>query len=191
MSTPDATDVPQSAPDEGASEPRGWVPSYVLEGIPIVALAVVACLQLFAANTHSLVPWKGGGFGMFSTIDRSAVRVIRATARVAESPDWIPVHMHPSDPGIGPRVDLGNWERATVLPSSERLRVVAREAMRLDWNSGSEGSGSLIPGRGGSETAPIRIAEMEVWVETVRFDSQTNVLSRTPIGSRIRCDRRC
>ena len=44
--------------------------------VPIL-LCVVACLQIYLAMTKSLSPWKGGGFGMFSTVDSPDARFLR------------------------------------------------------------------------------------------------------------------
>ena len=45
-------------------------------GSPIL-LCAIACLQIFLAMTRSLSPWKGGGFGMFSTVDSPDARFLR------------------------------------------------------------------------------------------------------------------
>jgi hypothetical protein len=44
------------------------------------ALAAVALQQIHLARSELLCPWKGGGFGMFATTDRSGVRDVRAFA---------------------------------------------------------------------------------------------------------------
>jgi hypothetical protein len=41
-------------------------------------LAGVACAQLAAAHLGPLSPWKGGGFGMFSTVDGPGMRTLQA-----------------------------------------------------------------------------------------------------------------
>jgi hypothetical protein len=40
-----------------------------LPHFPAFLLLVVACLQVYLVRTRDLSPWKGGGFGMFSTND--------------------------------------------------------------------------------------------------------------------------
>ena len=35
--------------------------------LPALLLLVVACVQVYLVRTQDLSPWKGGGFGMFST----------------------------------------------------------------------------------------------------------------------------
>jgi hypothetical protein len=44
---------------------------------PPLLLCAIACLQIYLAMTKSLSPWKGGGFGMFSTVDSPDARFLR------------------------------------------------------------------------------------------------------------------
>jgi hypothetical protein len=44
------------------------------------ALALAALHQIHLARSEFLCPWKGGGFGMFATSDRSGARDVRAYA---------------------------------------------------------------------------------------------------------------
>ncbi|HHP7231762.1 MAG TPA: hypothetical protein ACFCUY_13005 [Xenococcaceae cyanobacterium] len=54
--------------------------SYFLERwLPASILIMVACGQIFLAQTANLSPWKGGGFGMFAAVDAPSMRVIMAT----------------------------------------------------------------------------------------------------------------
>jgi hypothetical protein len=48
---------------------RVWLPAIVLFGVAIA--------QIVLAKTVDLSPWKGGGFGMFATIDGTAFRHMR------------------------------------------------------------------------------------------------------------------
>ena len=52
--------------------------------VPPVLLVVVAGCQIALANTTGLTAWKGGGFGMFSTLDHGAYRGVDV---VIEAPD--------------------------------------------------------------------------------------------------------
>jgi hypothetical protein len=47
-----------------------------LISIPAAALVCVALSQIFLVHSASLTPWRGGGFGMFSTTDRGTNRVL-------------------------------------------------------------------------------------------------------------------
>ena len=50
---------------------------------PVLLIAVALC-QIGLAKTSGLTPWKGGGFGMFSTLDHGAYRGVDV---VIEAPD--------------------------------------------------------------------------------------------------------
>jgi hypothetical protein len=52
--------------------------------IPPLLLVFVAGVQIVLARTAGLTPWKGGGFGMFSTLDHGAYRGVDV---VIEAPD--------------------------------------------------------------------------------------------------------
>jgi hypothetical protein len=45
-------------------------------GAPLL-LVIIACTQIYLVSAKSLSPWKGGGFGMFSTIDSPSARFLR------------------------------------------------------------------------------------------------------------------
>ena len=52
--------------------------------LPALLLIAVAAVQIGLARAGDLTAWKGGGFGMFSTLDHGAHRRITA---VVEAPD--------------------------------------------------------------------------------------------------------
>jgi hypothetical protein len=54
-------------------------------------LIVVAAVQITLAKTQQLTPWKGGGFGMFSTVDDPSSRWLRAFAVVGGRRVSIPI----------------------------------------------------------------------------------------------------
>jgi hypothetical protein len=45
--------------------------------IPVGLLLCIAGIQIFLAKNSYLTPWKGGGFGMFSTTDGNMFRSLR------------------------------------------------------------------------------------------------------------------
>lgn len=44
--------------------------------IPIVVMLLVAVIQAVTAGPDRLSPWKGGGFGMFATVDHARLVVV-------------------------------------------------------------------------------------------------------------------
>jgi len=54
-----------------------------LRALPPLLLCGVALLQIVLTRTAGITPWKGGGFGMFSTLDQVGYRGVDA---VVEAP---------------------------------------------------------------------------------------------------------
>jgi hypothetical protein len=90
--------------------------------VPPVLLVVVGLCQVGLAKTAGLTPWKGGGFGMFSTLDHGAYRGVGV---VIEAPDRSEAQDIPSS-----LEELA--ARTATCPSDSFLRrlaegIVARE----------------------------------------------------------------
>jgi hypothetical protein len=90
--------------------------------IPPVLLCAVAIAQIALAHTVALTPWKGGGFGMFSTLDHSGYRGIDV---IVEGPDRSAQLTIPESLEVAAA-------RAAACPTNRLLRrlaegVVARE----------------------------------------------------------------
>ena len=45
-----------------------WISNHWPALIPVLLLNIIASQQIYLKSNHNLNPWKGGGFGMFSTI---------------------------------------------------------------------------------------------------------------------------
>ncbi|MGH0034567.1 MAG: hypothetical protein ACQGVK_06030 [Myxococcota bacterium] len=84
--------------------------------LPAILLAAIALHQIARVEWASLAPWKGGGFGMFATSDRSLTRRVRAYALAGSERARLGI------PG-----DLANLrQRARALPDAARLERLAR-----------------------------------------------------------------
>jgi hypothetical protein len=64
-------------------------------------LCIVAARQQYLVRTERLTPWKGGGFGMFATVESGSTRVVRASLerregdRVLSLPVKLPPELAP------------------------------------------------------------------------------------------------
>src|SRR5262249_10799799 len=69
---------------------RGWWLSSgraavtIATRLPAALLAIVASVQIVLAHRGGMTPWKGGGLGMFSTLDHGAFRGVDI---VIDAPD--------------------------------------------------------------------------------------------------------
>lgn len=135
-----------TGPPAGPAGPDRWRAALA----PALLLALAAAQLLLVATLH-LSPWKGGGFGMFSTNDHGAFRQVRVTTadgRAVPLPD-----------------DLDRMRRkARELPSPAYLRELVRELrarvpvegpLRVEVWRTVFAPGNLAPSRR-------RVAELEV-----------------------------
>lgn len=91
-----------------------------LPWIAPVLLALLAGLQILLVHTVHLTPWKGGGYGMFSTYDHGGFRTIRAFALDEAGERRLRI------PG-----DLRHEVlRVLDLPSDKRVTLIARALAR-------------------------------------------------------------
>ena len=84
--------------------------------IPSLLLATIAIVQIVLTRTVDLTPWKGGGFGMFSTLDHGAFRGLDI---VVDGPDRSETLAVP--PSLEERV-----ARAVACPSTSMLELLAQ-----------------------------------------------------------------
>ena len=84
-------------------------------------LVLVASLQLYLAHTHNLSPWKGGGFSMFSAVDRSDRRIVRCYLETPQGKVPAPV----------PDSELR--KRVRAMPTAGRASRLAQTLARSVW----------------------------------------------------------
>jgi hypothetical protein len=114
-------------------------------GLPAVLLVSVALLQVALAQTAGLSPWKGGGFGMFSTTDRAEGRYLRVFVRAPGRHEELRLAPELRDPAT----------RVAVLPTTARLEQFARDVGRHERRAGR----------------PASSVRVEVW--RAEFDGET------------------
>ncbi len=123
-----------------------------LRFLPLYLLVAMAAIQIPLAKLWILTPWKGGGFGMFSTLDSSSYRPVRV---YAVGDDWERRLKLPDDLN-------GPIYAAACLPTDGRLNDIARRV-----------AARLRPGK-----RTVRAVRVEVW--KTAFDPDTSTLSVRP-----------
>ena len=91
-----------------------------MAAIPGALLAFVAALQIALTHITPLSPWKGGGFGMFASLDGGSFRGVRVFVEAAGRSQEID-----PDPGMAERVG-----KAALFPSDRMTSRLAREIAR-------------------------------------------------------------
>ena len=92
------------------------------EILPVAALVGVAGAQLFLVRTTSLSPWKGGGFGMFSTTDDTSNRYVRVFVSAPNRLEEIAI-----SPSLEDAAD-----RTAVLPAEPQFTRLARRVVERE-----------------------------------------------------------
>ena len=90
--------------------------------LPVALLIAVAGVQVMLATTAGLSPWKGGGFGMFSTTDDGGRRYVRIFVTAPERSEEISIASSLEDAA----------RRAAVLPRDAQLAYLARRVVERE-----------------------------------------------------------
>lgn len=95
--------------------------------LPALLLTVVAANQIRQTFSNNLTPWKGGGFGMFSTLDAST----RRAAQIRVSVDGQPTRV------IETSAELqAPLLRALTLPTDTHLKALAEAVIAAERAKG-------------------------------------------------------
>ena len=91
-------------------------------GAPL-ALIVIACLQIYLTQTEGLSRWKGGGFGMFSTLDSPSARFLRIyiITENGEFPVEVPGHLAEVE------------SKVRAVPTESNLSMLSVELAQARW----------------------------------------------------------
>lgn len=185
---------------------RGWLARVPIGALTIPAFAVlVAVKQLVAANTGTLTPWKGGGFGMFASTDANTNRFVLVSAVddtggqhvVRLTRDAMPAHAALSARAFGrlqsePTVERASQlARALLAESFTRVPLSASALPRRAAASETYGPAleraaptvSVIQptGRTRSREPVVLVREIAVRVVRLRFDPQSAIVSVVPL----------
>lgn len=130
----------------------------ILVVIAPLVLIGVAVNQHILASTQKLNAWKGGGFGMFATVDSATERAIFAYGITRDGT----IINDPTEPGLG-ALDIysDKGQRAIVMPDDDTLRNLALSSL-----SYYQDPANVMAGR--EEIVGIRIE-----VVTLDYDSRT------------------
>jgi hypothetical protein len=126
---------------------------------PLVLVAV-ATTQVIVASTTNLTPWRGGGFGMFSTLDGQSERFLRITATMADGTS-IPVQTVDLFAPSSPLLDEALAARAN--PSQRHLNALAAG---IAAHLAIEGELAIVPDIASSDAKPradVADVHLSVW----------------------------
>lgn len=95
--------------------------------VPLLLVAV-AVTQVVTASTQELTPWRGAGFGMFSTLDGHSLRVVRLTMTDDQDRSW-PVDVRSVEDA---RDTHARFVEARAFPTDRRAEALASSLAASD-----------------------------------------------------------
>lgn len=95
----------------------------LLKFVAPILLSSLACTQLVLGLFFGLTPWKGGGFGMFSTVDSNGARSLRVYLETDEG----------ELPTQAPRWLGKRRNHASSFPTEFRMRGIVEELAASTW----------------------------------------------------------
>lgn len=136
-----------------------------------LCLCLVAGLHVVRVWTARQTPWKGGGFGMFSTVDSESNRFLRAYLITATGE--LPLQLPPA-------LDKRSGEQRAA-PSVDGLRGIATRVAAQEWRRGGK-CGELEPiplAERATDAVGFQAVRVECW--RLRFEARGEQLRAKPI----------
>lgn len=147
--------------------------------VPLL-LICVALRQIVLVYTVGLTPWKGGGFGMFSSVDKARSRLILVEGITTEG--------KPIKIDINSVEDIFSTRKLTLLkaiPQQELLQELAYMLLDSELQpTKREGIYRLTQEKSlSSQVVSLQQVKAQVW--NFHFDPQTHRIWYEPLGSKV------
>lgn len=144
--------------------------------IPVFVLIAIALNEPRLYHQENLTSWKGGGYGMFATIDRHSWRPIVITLRFAdrngENERLIQVDIRSYLDTIKNDVDkMQHMEDTLSLPTQYNLQVLAGQIAEYKYIT-DQGDYAVANSRGFG--SPITSRQISIELYRLKYDDSTN-----------------
>jgi hypothetical protein len=90
--------------------------------IPPALLVIVALHQIYLAKNYQLSPWKGGGFGMFSSTDLGPARYVRIFLYASQRSEELEI----------PNSLVESAQKVATFPSNSLLDSLAEKVVQRE-----------------------------------------------------------
>jgi hypothetical protein len=160
----------------GSQGRRASLIALVAAWLPALLLLTVAAHHVVRVRQDGLTPWKGGGFGMFSTIDSQSHRRVRVFATTFDGRTMA------LEPGDEFEYDL---RRARFLPKSWQVAQLATRLAKSEWTiqRSPDGAPVLRPIHARQPNVEaVRVERVRVEISGLAFDRRTRALTSPSLG---------
>ena len=155
---------------DGAADPGSRLLRYTAPTV----LALVAVVHAFLVHTQDLAPWKGGGFAMFSSVDKAQHRAVRVYLEG-------PAGEVPARVGDDSSVSNSVVVRARNMPDSGALSALADEVIKQEWFYDEQEDGDLIAASADRPEDADPVTVTSVRVEVLRLSWLADQQRVTPV----------
>jgi len=101
-----------------------YAQSFLMYIAPVL-LCVIATNQIYRVHKSGQSPWKGGGFGMFTSVDSPQTRFVKCYAMTDDGEYQLPV------PNSIQRFAV----LARIVPTKQNLELLGRAFLKVTWAS--------------------------------------------------------
>jgi hypothetical protein len=153
-------------------------------------LVAVAARQLYLAHARGLSAWKGGGFGMFASVDLPQYRAVRAYLLTPAGE--VPAELS-GPPHVGTLVS-----RVRAMPDAGHLDALAGALLAVRWSLDTTTGPRARPAapergvgrQGGAQTVagtpPVAVSGVRIEVWRIRFDGAERRLGLAKLAETVR-----
>lgn len=147
-------------------------------------MTAVALIQARTIGENNLSRWKGGGFGMFSTIDSPGNRFVVFALLKRDKAVGDMLYTQGTFPEDNRQISAAQGA-AVALPTKRNLEDLGRSLLQLDWYAPPY-NGSKIPAPGRSVSKPeakqLKLSKLEIdgirlELRRMRWDFQKGTVS--------------
>lgn len=137
-------------------------------------LVTVFCIQFYLVHNHNLTQWKGGGFGMFSTIDAPSERSLKIQLNTDHGP--VSVNKYSIR-----ELSVRDITKIEAIPSINKLEDIFQIIKSKTWSCNSfADNGEKQRCRTAKiydpeeESIPLQIESVTIGVERLTYDGRAN-----------------
>lgn len=153
--------------------------------IPAIILTLVGLNQAYAHATNQLSAWKGGGFGMFSGVDRDYYRVFRAQT-TDQAGNKVNLDMDSVDKALesGFNIDFQQlYENVRSHPTDDHLQQLVNVMSQATWTMSEDGRSAEVTRWNDGGRGTFATAKFDIQLYAITYDKSTNMVEPERIKS--------
>lgn len=150
----------------------------LLAWLPLVLCLLIVLIQIILTSTTTLSAWKGGGFGMFSTIDKRALSCLAQTENGQQVSCRITFHGRQGIDFLNRTTKRSLFKFTTQSALQEIANAYLENAATLEPEQLSRELKDLIK----NKETPVKLKAIKLEMWEINFDPETLVVKPVRMG---------